>query len=131
MRILLDTHILIWILANNKSLSAHHKLILTDTSNEKIVSQFTFIELAIKINIGKLPDFNEPMDKFMKQVENDGFKILPINKKHIVAFASLPLVFGHRDPFDRFLIPTAVSENMSIITLDEKFKAYQHLVKLL
>lgn len=130
MRILLDTHILIWILANNKSLSAHHKLILTDTSNEKIVSQFTFIELAIKINVGKLR-VNEPMDKFMQQVENDGFKILPKDKRHIVTFASLPFVSNHRDPFDRFLIATAISEDMSIITADDKFKAYQHLVKLL
>lgn len=87
--------------------------------------------MAIKINVGKLPDFNESMDKFMQQVENDGFKMLPIDKSHIVTFASLPLVSNHRDPFDRFLIATTISENMSIITTNEKFKAYQHLVKLL
>ncbi|MEP6950168.1 MAG: hypothetical protein ABI863_12865 [Ginsengibacter sp.] len=59
-KILPDTHILIWTLENNKALSAHYKSILADTNNEKTVSQISFMEMAIKITIGKLPDFKIP-----------------------------------------------------------------------
>ena len=131
MKVLLDTHILIWVLENNNALSSHHKSILTDTNNEKIVSQVTFMEMAIKINIGKLPDFKISLNDFIQQVEKDGFKILPVSNNHIITYVSLPFVSYHRDPFDRFLISTAISENMSIITSDEKIKAYHHLVKIL
>jgi PIN domain nuclease of toxin-antitoxin system len=131
MKILVDTHILIWVLENNKILSSHHTSFLTDTANEKVVSQIRFMELAIKINIGKLPDFKVSLADFMKQVERDGFKILPVSNLHIAAYTSLPFVSGHRDPFDRFLIATAITENMSIITVDEKFKAYQHLLGII
>ena len=125
MKVLLDTHILIWVLENNKALSSHHKSILTDANNEKIVSQITFMEMAIKINIGKLPDFKISLNDFIQQVEKDGFNILRLKNSHITTYTSLPLVSDHRDPFDRFLIAIAISENMSIITVDEKFKAYQ------
>ena len=65
MKILLDTHILIWVLENNKALSSHHKSILADVNNEKIVSSITFMEMAIKINIGKLPDFKISLKDFI------------------------------------------------------------------
>ncbi|MEO6452579.1 MAG: type II toxin-antitoxin system VapC family toxin [Ginsengibacter sp.] len=131
MKVLLDTHILIWVLENNKSLSSHHNSILTDTNNEKIVSQISFMEMAIKINIGKLPDFKISLIDFIQQVEKDGFKILQVKNTHITTYASLSLVSDHRDPFDRFLIAIAILEDISIITVDEKFKAYQHLVNLI
>src|SRR4051794_26998943 len=122
MKILVDTHILIWVLENNNTLSPQHKSYLADTNNEKIVSQISFMEMAIKINIGKLPDFNVPLSDFIKQVEKDGFKILPIRNNHIAAYPSLPFVPDHRDPFDRFLIVTAMEENMTIMTIDEKIQ---------
>ncbi len=131
MKILIDTHVLIWVLENNKALSSHHKSILADTNNEKIVSQISFMEIAIKINIGKLPDFKIPLNDFIQQVEKDGFKILPVNNSHITAYTSLPFVSDHKDPFDRFFIITALEENMSIVTVDEKFEAYSHLVNII
>ncbi|MGI8952416.1 MAG: PIN domain-containing protein [Chitinophagaceae bacterium] len=57
--------------------------------------------------------------------------MLPVTEKHIYYYQQLPSIENHRDPFDRFIISTAISENMSIMTSDEKFNAYQHLVKLL
>ena len=118
-------------LENNKALSSHHKSILADTNNEKIVSQISFMEMAIKINIGKLPDFKMLLNDFILQVERDGFKILPVSNSHFAPYTALPFVSDHKDPFDKFLISTAISESMSIITADEKLKAYQHLVKLI
>jgi PIN domain nuclease of toxin-antitoxin system len=131
MKILLDTHILIWVLENNSALSSRHKSIISDTSNEKIVSQVSFMEIAVKLNIGKLPDFRIPLADFMMQVEKDGFTILPVSNGHISAYPLLPFVSDHKDPFDRFLIVNAIEENISIITVDEKMKRYQHLVNLI
>ncbi len=53
-----------------------------------------------------------------------------MSNSHIAAYPSLPFVSDRKDPFDRFLIITAIEENMSIVTVDEKFKAYSHLVNL-
>ncbi len=130
MKLLLDTHILIWVLENNKALSAHHKSLISDINNEKIVSQISFMEMAIKINIGKLPDFKISLTDFIEQVTKDGFKILPLYNNHFTAYASLPFVSEHKDPFDRFLITIAIQENMSIITVDEKLSAYSNLVTI-
>src|SRR5579875_1267863 len=100
MKILLDTHIIIWILQNNRTaLSYHHQELIDDESHEKIVSQISFMELAIKLNIGKLPNFTIPLDRFMKQVAVDGFTILPVRDIHIATYTSLPLFSEHRDPF--------------------------------
>ena len=131
MKILLDTHIIIWIIEGNPSLSARHTTILSDIKNEKFVSEFSFIELAIKINIGKLPHFKMPIGKFIEQVQSDGFKILPVNNKYLDEFVKLPLVKDHRDPFDRLIISTAIAENMNIITVDDKFKLYKKLVDII
>lgn len=66
----------------------------------------------------------------MKQTEKDGFTILPLKNAYFSAYTSLPFVSDHKDPFDRFLITIAMEENIGIITVDEKFKAYNHLVML-
>ncbi|MEO8820135.1 MAG: type II toxin-antitoxin system VapC family toxin [Ginsengibacter sp.] len=131
MKILLDTHIIIWVTEANSSLSAKHSAIISDTKNEKFVSEFSFIELAIKIDIGKLPHFKMPIGKFIEQVQSDGFKILPDNNKYLDEFVKLPLMKDHYDPFDRLIISAAISENMSIITVDNKFRLYKKLVDLI
>lgn len=131
MKILLDTHIIIWIIEGNRSLSAKHTAIISDLKNEKFVSEFSFIELAIKLNIGKLPDFKMPLGKFINQVQSDGFKLLPVKNKYLDEFVKLPLMKDHRDPFDRLIISTAISENMSVITVDDKFKIYRKLVDII
>ena len=90
MKILLDTHIIIWVTEDNPSLSAKHSAIISDTKNEKFVSEFSFIELAIKINVGKLPDFKMSIGKFIDQVLSDGFKLLPAHNKYLDEFVKLP-----------------------------------------
>ena len=89
------------------------------------------MEIAIKINIGKLPSFKLPLKDFINQTEKDGFKILPLSNNHFTTYADLPFVSDHKYPFDRFLISIAIEEKMSFITVDEKLKAYRHLVSIL
>jgi PIN domain nuclease of toxin-antitoxin system len=130
-KILLDTHIVIWAIEGNPSLSAKHISLISDTKNEKFISEFSFIELAVKINIGKLPGFKIPISKFIEQAQSDGFNVLPVHNKYLDEFVKLPLMKDHRDPFDRLIISTAISEKMNILTVDDKFKLYQKLVNLI
>jgi PIN domain nuclease of toxin-antitoxin system len=131
MKMLLDTHILIWVIENSSSLSGKHAAAIGDRANEKFVSEISFLELAIKINIGKLPDFKTPLSEFITHVHLDGFNILPIKNRHLEEYKKLPLLKEHHDPFDRVIISTAISENMGIITADGKFNLYNQLVEII
>ena len=93
MKILIDTHVLIWVVEDNPRLSNKHFSVISDPENEKFVSQFSFIELAIKLNIGKLPDFKTDLNDFIKQVQADGFKLLPVFNTHLEEFV---IVSGKR-----------------------------------
>jgi PIN domain nuclease of toxin-antitoxin system len=130
MNILADTHIFIWILQNNPKLSEIRKTLVTDTSNIIWVSHFSLMEIAIKLKIGKLPEISVDTEFLANQWLHDGYNFLPVAKEHIYSYQRLPLIENHRDPFDRFIISTAITENMSIMTDDEKFKAYSHLANL-
>lgn len=123
MKLLLDTHILLWVLENNNGLTVQQKELIQNTENEKWVSRISFMELAIKISIGKL-ETKTSLQEIISHTTNDGFKILPIKDEHITNYLSLPLYENHRDPFDRFLISTAQFEEMGIISSDEKFQLY-------
>jgi len=123
MKLLLDTHILLWVLENNNGLTVQQKELIQNTENEKWVSRISFMELAIKISIGKL-ETKTSLQEIISHTTNDGFKILPIKDEHITTYLSLPLYENHRDPFDRFLISTAQFEEMGIISSDEKFQLY-------
>ena len=131
MKILLDTHIIIWIIEGNSSLTAKHFALISDTKNEKFVSEFSFIELAIKLNIGKLPGFKTSISRFIEQVQSDGFNVIPVKNTYLSEFVKLPLMKDHHDPFDRLIISTAISESMNIITVDDKFKLYRKFVNLI
>ena len=128
MKLLVDTHILLWVLSDSPRLSASHKLLLQDTNNEKWVSQCSFMELAIKLKIGKLPDFVPNLEEVIRHTQADGFGLLPLRNEHIYAYQKVPLFPDHRDPFDRFIIATALSEKCTIVTADSKFKLYETLL---
>lgn len=131
MKILLDTHIVLWVTENSSSLSKEHISLISDTNNEKFVSEIRFLELAIKKNIGKLPEFKTGITKFINHVHSDGFKILPVKSKHLEQYIKLPVLKEHHDPFDRVIISTAISEEMKIVTVDEKFNLYNSSIEIL
>lgn len=130
MNILTDTHIFIWILQNNPKLSKSRKDLITNITNNIWVSHFSLMEIVIKIKIGKLPEVAVDTEFLANQWLHDGYNILPVTKEHIYSYQQLPLMENHRDPFDRFIISTAITEKMTIITDDEKFQSYSHLVNL-
>jgi len=102
---LIDTQILIWTLVTPNKLAQQIKNAL---ENEAIfISQVSFFEIAIMQKLGKLPEFDLSIDQLTSFIERDGFNLLGIQNRHIDAYAEIPLLANHRDPFDRLLLATA------------------------
>lgn len=128
-RLLIDTQIMIWALTRPEKLStnASHHL----QNDEVFVSQISLFEIAIKQKIGKLPEFNLPIPTLTYRLEQDGFNLLSLESQHISAYEAIPLFQNHRDPFDRILLATSLSENMPILSSDENFKLYSPQVRII
>ena len=86
MRYLLDTHTLIWAIAEQTKLSSKVKHILQDTENQFWVSKISLFEIAIKMKIGKLQDFKISLPKFIQSVYLSGYKMLPVKDEHIETY---------------------------------------------
>ena len=128
---LLDTQIIIWALEDNPKLKTSLRILIEDSNNQIFVSQFSLLELSIKLKLNKLPEFIISIDFFADQFFADGFASLPIKNDHIYAYQSVPFFDEHRDPFDRYLLATALAEQIPIISADEKFLLYQPLVNII
>ena len=122
MRLLLDTHVLIWNISNQEALSEKTLALIDDLTNDKFISLASLWEMAIKISLGKLK-LAQPMPRIAADFLEAGLKLLPITPEHIQAVANLP--WPHRDPFDRMLIAQAQCEKLAIITHDARFRDYQ------
>jgi PIN domain nuclease of toxin-antitoxin system len=131
MRYLLDTQILIWYLQGNTKLKASLRTIIENPLNTILVSQFSLMEISIKLKLGKLPEFLVSIEDIVKQLSLDGFELLQVSNSHIISYQRIPLYEDHRDPFDRFLLAAAFSEQVPIISHDEKFVRYYPLITLI
>ncbi len=126
---LLDTQIFIWALISPEKLSLQTKSLMQN--HEIFISQITLFEIAIKQKIGKLLELDIPIYMLANQIEQDGFILLPLKTCHIESYSDIPLFADHRDPFDRILLSTALSENMPIISADRNFELYSSKVHIL
>ncbi len=118
MNFLLDTHVLIWALENNPTLSDGAGSSITSGENMVFVSSISVWEIGIKRSLGKL---NAP-DNLQEELELHRFTPLNITHKHADLAARLPLI--HKDPFDRMLVAQAIVENLIVITRDEQIGMY-------
>ena len=121
MRILLDTHAVVWYLDGNEKLLPNHRHLIVDSRNDVFVSTATIWELAIRISIVKL-ETPKSLSEILATLQKQGFDILPIMPGHTLQVTALP--FHHRDPFDRMLIAQALVEHLSLITYDDACKSY-------
>jgi len=121
MNLLLDTHTLIWFLEGDDNLSTTAKDYIENAANTNFVSIAAFWEMAIKISIDKL-EMQIPLQKLKPLIWKNGMEILPITIEHTLQVSQLP--FHHKDPFDRLLAAQCMSENMVLVSRDEKFKLY-------
>lgn len=117
-RFLLDTHVLLWWLANDPQLGSRCQELVSDGRNQVFVSAATTWEISIKTALGKLTA-PEDMDTI---VEDEGFDKLPISLYHGQLAGKLPPL--HRDPFDRMLIAQAQAEGLILITGDDHIVQY-------
>jgi PIN domain nuclease of toxin-antitoxin system len=126
MRILLDTHILIWAVGYSDRLDAETTQALADTNNEILFSAASIWEIAIKYGLGR-PDFAHEPREIARAATDIGFTELPVSSVVAATVVTLPLF--HRDPFDRLLIAQAVSEPAMFYTADRRLAPYSDLVK--
>jgi PIN domain nuclease of toxin-antitoxin system len=122
MRLLLDTHALLWFVWNHPNLSATARNLMSDPTNTLLLSAASIWEIAIKVSIGKLT-LADPYDVFMQQaIRTTALTLLPIEVRHAAAMTALP--FHHNDPFDRMLIAQALVEKLTLLSTDALFDAY-------
>jgi PIN domain nuclease of toxin-antitoxin system len=120
-KLLLDTHVIIWWQQDNPRLGQRARALLADPANEVMVSTASFWEMTIKHRKGKLPVAGEAA---WAEAVDDGFVILNLEPAHLDAVAALPTVDDHNDPFDHLLLAQAVAEGMLLVTADRHMTAY-------
>lgn len=121
MRLLLDTHVLLWAAEAPDNLSRTARREMEDAANGLFFSVASIWELAIKVSIGKLRLSMSPQQLLEALAERD-FTELPIEGRHAARVAAIPL--HHRDPFDRLLIAQAEIERMTLVSKDPELDAY-------
>lgn len=125
MRILLDTHVLLWTLGKSSKLNADVRAKLEDPNNEVMFSAASIWEIAIKAGLGK-SDFQVSPNVILDAAYASGLVELPVTSATALKVAALPR--HHRDPFDRLLIAQALTEPAMLYTADEQLRAYSELV---
>lgn len=118
MRLILDTHILLWWWDDSPKLPADMRSLISNADHEVFVSAVSIAEIAVKKSVGRL----EIGDDFAGGIASDGFTELPLTAAHSGQLATLPLL--HRDPFDRMLIAQAQVEQATLVTIDRLMKQY-------
>ena len=122
MKILVDTHALLWMLEGNPKLSKRARQILSSDANELLFSLVSLWEIAVKMQIGKLPGFGSSVAYIRDELAEHNIAVLPIRYEHILAMHGLPM--HHTEPFDRLILAQAVVESLPILTHDRMFPAY-------
>ena len=128
MRLLLDTHVLIWALTDPARLDATTRAQLEDAVNEVYFSAASIWEIAIKARIGRA-DFAHNSTGVARNARETGFVELPVLADAAARVETLPL--HHRDPFDRLLVAQAIEGPLQLLTADPLLKPYSELVTLI
>ncbi len=121
MRLLLDTHALIWHGSNTPALSGKARKAIESADNERFISIVSIWEMNIKAGAGKLR-LSATVPEIISGYRNAGAKILSIDEVHAHGVRTLPSI--HRDPFDRMLVSQARCDNLTIVTADENIRQY-------
>lgn len=121
MKVLLDTHLLLWAAGNPDRIPAPARAILENPDNELVFSAASLWEVAIKSALGR-SDFRADPHLLRRGLLDNGYTELSISSEHAVAVHGLPPI--HRDPFDRMLVAQAMIEGMALLTLDPMVARY-------
>ncbi len=122
MRVLVDTHVFMWMLSEPHKLPLHVRDIIKKPDNDVFVNIISLWEIITKRQIGKL-DFSIDLERvFLEQAEINKFNLLRFELSHLTMLETLPL--RHRDPFDRALIAQAKADNLTLVSRDAVFSQY-------
>lgn len=119
MRLLLDTHVLLWWAGDDKRLSRPWRRVISDPEHDIFVSAISVAEIAIKTSLGKLT----APDELLVDLEDSGFLSLSFAADHAGRLRTLP--WHHRDPFDRMLIAQAQVDELTVVTVDPQYATYR------
>lgn len=122
MRLLLDTHLLLWAAASSTRLSREARELLEDASNEAYYSTASIWEIAIKSSLRR-KDFRVDLAAFLAALPHMSLIELPVTAAHAAGVARLPPI--HRDPFDRLLIAQSIAEPLTLLTNDAILARYR------
>ena len=122
MKLLLDTHALIWWLLGDEALSRRAREAIADEANEVAISAASAMEVATKFRIGKLPEAALLAQDFEAIIADQGFAELPISVHHARLAGEMNI--PHKDPFDRLLIAQALAEDMMLVSNEALFDSF-------
>ena len=122
MKLLLDTHVWLWMIAGHARLTDEDHAALESPENDLYLSAAAVWELAVKSAAGKLKYTGTPSVQIPIHIERSGVYPLAVTVDHAIAAADLPM--HHRDPFDRMLVAQARAEEMTLATADRRLAAY-------
>jgi len=121
MKILLDTHVLLWVAGDPKQLSAQARKLLEDPQNQLYFSVASLWEISIKNKLGRT-DFKVDLPVLRRNLLDYGFEEITINSAHTLAVEALPNI--HKDPFDRMLVAQTIVEGITLMTADSVVAEY-------
>ena len=122
MKLLLDTHALLWWLDGDQQLSANSRSYIANPANPVLVSAASAWEIATKVRIGKLPGAVEVAERFIEVVREQDFSLLSISAEHARQAGLFP--GNHRDPFDRMLIAQSQIEGLVLVSNERLFDQF-------
>jgi PIN domain nuclease of toxin-antitoxin system len=121
MKLLLDTHLLLWVAAAPEKLPPAALAEIENTDNDLLFSAASLWEIAIKRGLSR-PDFTVDARLLRRGLLDNGYRELPITSEHCVAIDGLPPI--HKDPFDRILVAQSIIEGITLLTMDTRVAQY-------
>ena len=121
MKLLLDTHLLLWAAVDSERLSAPARALIEEPENTLLFSAASLWEVAIKSGLGR-DDFQVDARLFRRGLLDNDYRELPIIGAHVIAIDALPPI--HKDPFDRILVAQAMVEGITLLTADSRVAQY-------
>ena len=125
MKLLLDTHALLWSIIEPDRLSPEARSAITDPASQVVVSAVSFWEISIKTALGKLRLEEVTPEQLVDFAQQQGFELLPLDPRLAASFSRLPVDPQYRDPFDRMLVWQAISLGYTLVSRDRKIAEKQ------
>ena len=127
MKLLLDTHMVLWWEANHPRLPKEVLRLVRKEADAVFVSRASLWEISIKLSMGRL---KLDLAQFTRNIEKGGFEWLDIKNEHLLTVAVLPTFDDHRDPFDRLLVAQSLTEPLLLLTADAALARYGSTVRV-